>query len=517
MWFVLVSLTLVLTSALLWMVSAGSVKGVPNKPGSETFFGITRHVLQCVGSGRQPIYEWVLEGFQLNDWKPFAGCFLGGKKIVFIIDVDDFKCMMKDKFYNFSKGYDMYAVFNALLGSGIFVSDGPEWKKQRIVSAHMFNRRQLRDRMSNVFGVHAQQLCDLMGEQAAKGEPLEMQKYFYHFTFDCINSIAFNRHVNSLSQNPEDCAFQDAFDACAMNILTRAITPWWKISARFQLSAAEREFSRNIKKVNEYVYRVVDDYIDENGQIGEQTVANDQTLTGLFLQHAEDDPELTMKSGLKKFVRDMILNFVIAGRDTTGAALTSCIDFLVRPEHIHWQQALQNEAVKCFGDNAKTEPLTFDDIEGKSTVSEAIFMEALRLHPSVPGNEKLCEVSTTFPSGVSVPKGTFVSWQTFSMNRNERVWGPDATVFKPERWIKEDNTITSDFNEYMYPTFNAGPRLCLGKSMAILEGKIALLTIFARLRFERIPGFTPKQISSVTWQLDANGMQVKAYVSSFSC
>eukprot|EP00659_Diplonema_papillatum_P023456 gene23456-biopygen18878 len=296
-----------------------------------------------------------------------------------------------------------------------------------------------------------------------------------------------------------------------MNAARRLITPWWKVLYHFQLTAAEREMTRNVAKVNEYVYNVVDEYIDANGQIREQTVANDQTLTGLFLQHAEEDPELASKCGIKKFVRDMILNFVIAGRDTTGAALTSCIDFLVRPEYKHWQQALHDEAMKCFDNNAKGEPLTFDDIEGKSPVSEAIFMETLRLHPSVPLNKKVCDVPTTFPSGFTAPKGVFIAWNTYAMNRNESVWGPDATVFKPERWIKADNTITSDFNEYMYPTFNAGPRLCLGKNMAILEGKIALLTIFARLRFEGIPGFAPKNISSITWQLDVNGMQVKAF------
>ncbi|KAJ9469744.1 Cytochrome P450 704C1 [Diplonema papillatum] len=509
------ALVLVLAALFLKRISAGSVKGVPSRVGSEPFFGVTRKILKrVVVDGELTAHDFHLEGFEQNGWKPYAVCGLGGKKIVMLIDVDDFKCMMKDKFYNFSKGYEFSTVFKSLLGGGIFAVDGADWKKQRIAAAHMFNRRQLRDRMSTVFGVHAQQLCGLMVEQAVGlQEPLEVQRLFYHFTFDCINSIAFNRHVDSLSGNPEDCQFQDAFDACAMNIVRRVITPWWQVSSLFQLTKHERQMEKNIGTLNEYVYRVVDEYIDDGGRIREQTVTNDQTLTGLFLQHAQDDPELVGKGkvGLKTFVRDMILNFVIAGRDTTGAALTSCVEFLVEPENAHWQAALHKEALACFGDNAVSEALTFDDIEGKSPVSEAVFMEALRLHPSVPGNKKMCDVDTTFPSGLAVPKGVFVGWITYAMNRNTRVWGPDAAAFQPQRWIKADGAITTEFDDYMYPTFNAGPRLCLGKNMAILEGKIALLTIFARLRFEKIPGFTSKKVTSITWQLDSKGLQVKAY------
>eukprot|EP00659_Diplonema_papillatum_P023448 gene23448-biopygen14380 len=197
----------------------------------------------------------------------------------------------------------------------------------------------------------------------------------------------------------------------------------------------------------------------------------------------------------------MILNFVIAGRDTTASTLTSCIRFLTEPENEHWQGRLAAEAAKCFGDRAD-EPLSFNDVEGKSPAAEAVLLEALRLNPAVPGTEKVCVKDTTLPSGVTVPAGVHVHWCQMSTNRMPGVYGGDAEIFRPGRWLTDDNTVTTRYDDYSYPTFNAGPRLCLGKSMAILEGKIGLLTLFSRLRFTRTyPDREVRPCSSVTWQL----------------
>eukprot|EP01059_Diplonema_ambulator_P016922 TRINITY_DN288_c0_g2_i2.p2 TRINITY_DN288_c0_g2~~TRINITY_DN288_c0_g2_i2.p2 ORF type:complete len:246 (+),score=122.55 TRINITY_DN288_c0_g2_i2:60-740(+) len=221
-------------------------------------------------------------------------------------------------------------------------------------------------------------------------------------------------------------------------------------------------------------------------------------MTGLFLEAAKQEG----KTYTRQFLRDMVLNTVIAGRDTTGSALTSCIQFLC--DHPEWQDKLTAEAKEVFNGNTQ-EALTFDDIEGKTPIAEAIFMESLRLNPSVPFNEKYCVKECTFPSGVKASPGDTMQWFPIVTNRRKDFWGEDAEEWDPSRWL---DGKAKNYDEFMYPTFHAGPRLCLGKNMAILEGKIALLTLFAHFRFSKKEGFMPKLINSLTWQNDANGMQV---------
>eukprot|EP00659_Diplonema_papillatum_P023452 gene23452-biopygen17565 len=359
--------------------------------------------------------------------------------------------------------------------------------------------------MSHVFGLHAQQLVRIL--RGKLDGPVEIQPYFYNFTFDAINSIAFNRYVNSLSGNAEDCSFQKAFDQFQQCVVSRFIVPWWKVNRALQLSPEERTITSCVKKINEYVFDVVGDYVDANGQVRDD-VTDDQTLTGLFLQSAVEEG----RQFKKEFVRDMILNFVIAGRDTTASGLTSCIEFLTAPGNEHWQQQLGEEALRCFA-GSTTDPLTFDDIADRSPIAEAVFLEAIRLHPPVPSNEKVCIRETKLPSGTVLKAGVYASWAPISTNRMPSVFGQSAEVFDPQRWITAAGRITTMYDDFMFPTFNAGPRLCLGKGMAILEAKIALLTIFAGLRFSRtLPNRKVSPITSITWQLQP-GFEVNVHLA----
>jgi cytochrome P450 len=55
------------------------------------------------------------------------------------------------------------------------------------------------------------------------------------------------------------------------------------------------------------------------------------------------------------------------------------------------------------------------------------------------------------------------------MGRLPELWGEDATLFRPERFLEEPNP-----SQFKFISFNAGPRLCLGMNMAYLEAMTAL-------------------------------------------
>ena len=63
-----------------------------------------------------------------------------------------------------------------------------------------------------------------------------------------------------------------------------------------------------------------------------------------------------------------------------------------------------------------------------------------------------------------------ISYVPWVVNRNPKIW-KDPLKFDPERWFK---TNPSSFE---FPTFNAGPRLCLGNAMALVQVKVLLAKI----------------------------------------
>ncbi|KAK6812669.1 hypothetical protein RU639_011700 [Aspergillus parasiticus] len=77
------------------------------------------------------------------------------------------------------------------------------------------------------------------------------------------------------------------------------------------------------------------------------------------------------------------------------------------------------------------------------------------------------------------------------MHRREDLYGPDAHLFRPERW-NENLPLYRDETTAMwgYLPFNGGPRVCLGQDLALVEAAYTVVRIlqrFPRVRLEDYP------------------------------
>ena len=127
-------------------------------------------------------------------------------------------------------------------------------------------------------------------------------------------------------------------------------------------------------------------------------------------------------------------------------------------------------------------PPTYEEIKGMK-YANAVFSETLRLHPSVPKNIKEAIVDEVLPDGTKIPKGCMVIWSAYALGRRKDIWGPDAKVFNPDRWINPTRTMTAA----EYPVFHAGPRICLGKSLAELEAVFVLVSLIGSYKISVNP------------------------------
>ncbi|KIY96922.1 Cytochrome P450 86A1 [Monoraphidium neglectum] len=62
--------------------------------------------------------------------------------------------------------------------------------------------------------------------------------------------------------------------------------------------------------------------------------------------------------------------------------------------------------------------------------ARAVFLEGLRLHPSVPQDVKFAVSSDVLPCGTRVPAGAMVLYSAYAINRMQEFWGPDADKFR---------------------------------------------------------------------------------------
>lgn len=104
------------------------------------------------------------------------------------------------------------------------------------------------------------------------------------------------------------------------------------------------------------------------------------------------------------------------------------------------------------------------------------------------------------PNGPIVKAGDIVFWSDWILGRDENVWGPDAKLFKPSRWIDEQGLHKKE-SQWVAHMFNGGPRLCLGQELAKFEACAVLSALLRNFDFDFAPGYletTPMMDSELT-------------------
>uniref|UniRef100_A0A1W7HBS2 Cytochrome P450 n=1 Tax=Scoparia dulcis TaxID=107240 RepID=A0A1W7HBS2_SCODU len=390
-----------------------------------------------------------------------------GRSEVYTSDPANVEYMLKSNFDNYAKGLYNYTILKDLLGDGIFSVDGDKWRQQRKVSSHEFSTRVLRDFSSVVFRKNAVKVAEIVSEAAISSQPFDIQDLFMKATLDSIFRVAFGIELDSMcGSNEEGARFSNAFDDASAMTLFRYVDISWKIKKMLGVGS-EAKLKRNVQMIDEFVYKLISTKAEQmhKSEDDKSILLKKEDILSRFLQLKETDP---------KYLRDIILNFIIAGKDTTATTLSWFIYMLCKHPLVQEKVAEDIKEATNSKDGANIS-------EFAATVSEealekmqylhAALTETLRLYPAVPVDAKVCLSDDTMPDGFSVRKGDMVSYQPYAMGRMGFIWGDDALDFKPERWLDANGCFQPE-SPFKFTAFQAGPRICLGKEFAYRQMKI---------------------------------------------
>ena len=134
---------------------------------------------------------------------------------------------------------------------------------------------------------------------------------------------------------------------------------------------------------------------------------------------------------------------------------------------------------------AELEQLVKGDVPSEEEVASMPYLEgsvkeAMRLFPAGTWTGRLAMQNFTLDSH-SFSKGTWILMSPYITHRIPELF-PEPYTFRPERWL----SIHPSAYEFM--PFSAGPRYCIGTSLAMMQLKIALTMLFKRFRFSLKPG-----------------------------
>jgi cytochrome P450 len=186
---------------------------------------------------------------------------------------------------------------------------------------------------------------------------------------------------------------------------------------------------------------------------------------------ARDNPD----SGLTDSdVSGNVLTMLLAGEDTTANTLAWMIYLLYRHPEALRQAA--DEAASGFTNYENVSALPFID---------ACINETMRLKPVAP-IIILQPTRDTVVADIQLPKGTVVMCLMRAGPTDERRF-PGALRFEPARWLDgaTRGAAASSPKRVSMP-FGAGPRLCPGRYLAILEMKMVMAMLLGGFELESV-------------------------------
>ncbi|KAG5995022.1 hypothetical protein E4U43_003120 [Claviceps pusilla] len=86
-------------------------------------------------------------------------------------------------------------------------------------------------------------------------------------------------------------------------------------------------------------------------------------------------------------------------------------------------------------------------------------------------------------NGLAFPPGTRISLCMWGVFRSRHVWGPDADVFRPERWLEAPPDKRAEMDSTWEILFSSGKWACLGKNVAQIELNKTLVELLRRFDF----------------------------------
>jgi cytochrome P450 len=108
-----------------------------------------------------------------------------------------------------------------------------------------------------------------------------------------------------------------------------------------------------------------------------------------------------------------------------------------------------------------------------------VIRETMRLYPAVWGLPRRALASDEI-GGYPVPAGADVMISPYTLHRHRDFWAePDQ--FRPERFAADAPPVA---HKYAYIPFGAGPRVCVGSYLGMLEATLIAAMVARRFRFE---------------------------------
>ncbi|KAG8196169.1 hypothetical protein JTE90_007899 [Oedothorax gibbosus] len=347
---------------------------------------------------------------------------------------------------------------------------GMPWKEQKRFSLH-----RLRDlgfgktRMEEHLKEEIEELLERMNTETSKST-VRISDLLAPSMSNNIASFLFGKRLKY--NNPRRKKLDELFSTIGkLNsvLALKMFFPWMGPFIKFFNIGSPKTLEKALEGVKEYVMEEIEEH--------EKTLDPNNIrdfLDGYLLEieKRSNEPNTTFK---RDVLCDMARGFFGAGSETVRVSvdwlLLLCAAYPEVQKKIHQEidTVLGTERFPSFQDR-------FD-----MPYTEACICEMWRWKPTIPLSFLRYTLKDTELSGYFLPKHTRIMAVPYAVDHDEKLWGKDHDVYKPERFLNPDGKKVVK-PEYFVP-FSIGKRSCPGKSLAETEVFVYVTAILQRFEF----------------------------------
>ncbi|KAJ9150922.1 Amino acid permease [Pleurostoma richardsiae] len=459
----LLILTAIVAAAFLYLrffyVDIGSIQGIPEVPGASLLHG---HIYQLGNDHSTTLQQWAKQ----YEW-PIFQIRLGNRRVVVLNGFDVARdWIVANQAHTIDRPlfYTFHGVVSKTSASTIGTNPWNErTKKQRRVVGSLTTAPAIKRLVPMLDLETSDMISSIFSDSEAGSRELMPHIYQKRLSLNIVLMFCYGRrfediHDPLLHNILNDASIISSFRSTNSN--AQDYVPYLRHSLlqdkkRMQVAAEVR--ARRDKWLEVLLEEVKDN-------IASGTAAN-CVAAGLL---TDKDEKLT-----KLDVRTILGGLMSGGFETVFATAIAGIAYLSSPEGQLLQEKAYNNIIKAYG----TAEDAFEQAvaEEKSEYMVAFVRETLRHYPPLhllPPRQTIDD----FQWGTAkIPKGVMILVNCQAANHDPAVYGPDADLFRPERWL-EAGASQKVPAPYQW-AFGGGSRVCT----AVNFSNRILYSIFVRL------------------------------------
>jgi cytochrome P450 len=361
------------------------------------------------------------------------------------------------------------------LGTGILTAEGELWRRQRRLMSPTYTPRAV-ERFTGI-------MLDATDKMLARwrhipaGSPVAINPEMMRLAMSVISRSIFTVDIGEDFAEAGQALTQilDFASQRSVSLLTLPLSV---------PTPGNQRMNRALATIDEFLYGIIADRRDK---------PPGDDLLSLLMEMRDEE---TGEGMSQKQLRDEVLITFFAGHETTAQLLTWV--WYLLSEHPHVEERFHAELEERLGGRTPGA----DDVEGLS-YTRMIMDETLRLYSPVAIMARDA-VGDDEVGGYEVPAGCIVTLSPYMTHRHPEFW-ERPLEFHPSHFAPEQVETRP---RYAYYPFGAGPRICLGKHFALLEGALVLAEVGQRYRPRLVPGQEIKPHWSGTLRPDRDVMMV---------